>query len=483
MRTLIRLVVVGAALVLAGGGGTLASADATGVKPQRPAPGQPDCSPSLTVACPCPVSASDADATSGRLGVELLGAVSGEGRTNALVSPLGIGAVLAMLSQGAVEPVRRSIRRMLGGRSGVQGGTDGDAAGGSATLESVGTTDSGDSGSAADRPGEASQGADDSQTAIAKANGGGPEHTLSCRLAVVLAAANEDPGVELHVANAAFVDRRLDLFPSFSAVLRDRFGARVERLELSDSGAVPRINAWVARETDNAIPSLVSHLEPDAALVLANAMHFHGEWSRRFDPALTVPLAFHPHVGAAVEVATMQAQGLSARYREDADFQAIALPYSVGGFALVVVLPRAGLEPSAALRALASDPSWLGGLGFYRTRGDLALPRVMLDGEASLLPVLRALGLASALDNTDAFAGIAAPPPALSRVVHRTMLKLDEQGTEAAAATAAVMTTRAAILEDEGFEMQVDRPFALAVRHLGTGTLLFAAWVADPTGG
>ena len=68
----------------------------------------------------------------------------------------------------------------------------------------------------------------------------------------------------------------------------------------------------------------------------------------------------------------------------------------------------------------------------------------------------------------------------LSRVVHRTMLKLDEQGTEAAAATAAVMTTRAAILEDEGFEMAVDRPFALAVRHRGTGALLFAAWVADP---
>ena len=133
----------------------------------------------------------------------------------------------------------------------------------------------------------------------------------------------------------------------------------------------------------------------------------------------------------------MRAEGLSARYREDADFQAVTLPYGGGEFALVVVLPRTGLESAGALQALASDPSWLGGSGFRRSRGYLSLPRVTLNGEASLLPVLRALGLAAALEDGDAFAGIAAPPPALSRVVHRTMLKLDEQGTEAAAATAA----------------------------------------------
>ena len=113
-------------------------------------------------------------------------------------------------------------------------------------------------------------------------------------------------------------------------------------------------------------------------------------------------------------------------------------------------------------------------------RGYLALPRVTLHGEASLLPTLRALGLDSALGDPDPFAGIAAPPPSLSRVVHRTMLMLDEHGTKAAAATAAIMTTRAAIPEDDGFDMQVDRPFALAVRHHATGALLFTAWVADP---
>ena len=430
MRTLIRSIAVGIALAVAGGVGTLAMAGTVANKTQGPASEPTDCPPGTTAfACPCLAPDATADAASGRLGVELLAAVSGEGRTNALVSPLGIGAVLAMLSQGAVEPVRRAIGEMLGGWGGV------------------------------------------------------PPHTLPCRLAALLGAAREDPRVKLNIANAAFAERRLDLFPSFAAVLGDRFGARVERLDFADAGSVSRINAWVARETANAIPSLVSSLDPDDVLVLANAMHFHGEWTRQFDPALTVPRPFHLHAGPPIDVATMQMEELSARYREDAHFQAVSLPYGSGGFALVVVLPREGGESAAALRGLASDPSWFGGEGFYRMHGYLALPKVTLDGDASLLPVLRALGLGSALDDADAFAGIATPAPALSRVVHRTMLELDEQGTEAAAATAAIMTTRAAMPPDEGFEMQVDRPFAMAVRHRGTGGLLFTAWVADPTGG
>ena len=492
MKDLVRVVVVGIALTLASGGETLVMAGIVGAKRQGPALDRSDCTRSPNVICPCPTSG--ADTSFGRFGVDLLEAVSGDGRTNALVSPFGVGTVLAMLAQGAIEPVRRSIGEMLGDPAGNPGVRETKAAETPATPDTPGAEDasgngsagapSGD-GSAAGDPGGVASRAGDSRTVAGTepAAGDGSIGALPCRLAEVLGAATEDAGVELRIANAAFADRRLDLFPSFSAVLRDRFLAHADRLDFAREGTVERINTWVAQETDEAIPRLISHLDPDDALVLANAMHFHGEWSQPFDPAQTAPLPFHPRPGEVVDVATMQADDLAARYREGRDYQAIALPYGGGEFALVVVLPREGLAPSAALRGPATDPSWLGGPGFRRMRGYLALPRVTLDREASRLPALRALGLASALNDTDAFAGIAAPPPALSRVVHRTMLVLDEQGTEAAAATAAIMTTRAAVPEDDGFEMRVDRPFALAVRLLRTGALLFTAWVADPTGG
>ena len=97
------------------------------------------------------------------------------------------------------------------------------------------------------------------------------------------------------------------------------------------------------------------------------------------------------------------------------------------------------------------------------------------------LPNLRKLGLESVLDDEEAFSGIASPSPNLSQVVHGTMLMLDEAGTKAAAATGAVMSLRSETINDEAFEMRVNRPFTLAIRHMSTGALLFLGWVTNPT--
>ena len=443
MRTPLHPAVAALAIAVATGSGT-ATADTVVHPVTTTTVVQPD--------CPLP----PVESSSGAFGAGLLAAASEDGARNALISPLGIGVVLEMLVPGAKSPVRRSIRDMLGmggdGPERAGDGTDGTSSAGGDTL-------------------------------AAGPDGSGPAGGLSCRLAWVLYDASDD-AVKVRVANGAFANRRLDLFPAYSETLRTAFDARVERLDFTDERSVERINAWVSEATGGAIPRLVSRLDPDDVLVLANAMRFEGGWAQPFDPERTVPAPFHLRSGTAPEIPTMHADDLPARYREDGDFQAVALPYDGGRFEFVAVLPRAGLDAPEALRRLAADPSWLGGRGFRRSRGALALPRLALDAEASLLPALRALGLGAALDDPQAFAGIAAPEPKLSRVLHRTMLVLDERGTEAAAATAAVMTTRAAIVEEErAFEMRVDRPFALAVRHRGTGAVLFTAWVDDPVRG
>ena len=383
------------------------------------------------------------EVSTGAFAAGLLAAASEGGTRNALVSPLGIGVSLEMLAPGARAPVRRAIRDLFEAPGAGPG--DGSAAGAS--------------------------------------NGDGPDGGgLSCQLAQVRYDAARGDAVEVQAAHAAFADRRLDLFPAYSAAIRDGFGARVERLDFTDGRSVGRINAWAAEATGGAFPHLVSRLDPDDALLLVNAMRFEGEWAERFDPDRTVPAPFHLRTGAAPEVPTMHARWLPARYREDEGFQAVALPYGDGRFELVAVLPRAGVEAPEALRRLAADPSWLGGRGFHLARGALALPRLALDVEASLLPVLRALGLGAALDDPRAFAGIAAPAPELSRMLHRAKLVLDEEGTEAVAVT--VSTVQPTSVEVEvHFEMRVDRPFALAVLHGDTGAVLFTAWVDDPAAG
>ena len=390
----------------------------------------------------------EVDPLSGPFGARLLGAIHESKPGNALVSPLGAGAVLAMLSPGAKEPVRSAILDVLGAEGGGEGGT----------------------GISRD---------------ISSANG----FHLLCQLmairgAVILhGAGTAGSRVELDVANGAFLNLRLDLFPSFQHVLEAELRLHLERMNFRDSDAVERINGWVSMATGGAIPQVVSELEPDDVLVLANAMRFKGEWRHPFDPERTVSAPFHLGSGDAMEVPTMHADELPARYREENGIQAVALPYGRGSFELVVVLPEDGTEPGEALQHLASNPAWLGGDGFEPARGSLSLPRVSLDTETSLLPALGSLGLATALEDPQAFAGIAAPAPTLSRVLQSAMLEVDEEGTEAAAATAAVMSTRSAMIEEESFQMRVDRPFALAVRYRASGAILFLAWVADPAQG
>ena len=475
MRTPLHLAAAALAIVAATGSGT-ATADTDTLVP-------PGC------------SLPPVESSSGAFGAGLLAAASEDGARNALVSPVGVGVVLEMVAPGAKSPVRRSIRDVLGmgdGRPERAGeGTDGTssaggdaASAGSDDAAPAGGSDAGGSSTGGSAAGGPDANGPDGSGGLARVGLEGERSgEFFCRLAWALVDASDD-AVTVRVANGAFADRRLDLFPAYSETLRTGFDARVERLDFKDGGSVNRINAWVEEATGGAIPRLVSRLDPDDVLVLANAMRFEGEWAQRFDPERTAPAPFHLRSGTAPEVPTMHADDLPARYREGEDFQAVALPYRGGRFELVAALPRAGLEAPEALRRLAADPSWLGGRGFRRARGALALPRLALEAEASLLPALRALGLGAALDDPQAFAGIAAPAPKLSRVLHRTMLALDERGTEAAAATAAVMTTRAAIVEEEPtFEMRVDRPFALAVRHRRTGAVLFAAWVDEPTVG
>ena len=418
---LIRLAAVGLATVVAA---------CSGERPSDRSPSEQQVQLSVPSPCASPMAAAG-ELSTACFGVQLLAAVSGEGDSNALISPMGVGAVLDMAAQGATATVRTAIREMLGA--------------GSTNVES------------GDR---------DTQSAYG--------------LAAVLTAADQDAGVELHAVNAAFANRHLDIYPAYSAMLEARFDAPVQRLNFADSAAVETINAWAAQATGGAVPRLLASLEPDDALVLANALHFEGDWAEPFDPAQTAPLPFHLASGDAVHVPTMQADDLPARYREDAGFQAVLLTYGNGAFALAVVLPGPGMAPADAMHKLTADSSWLGGAGFLPARGSLALPRVTLESKASLLPVLRELGLAAALEDERAFAGIAAPAPLLSRVAQSTRLVLDEEGTEAVATTAAVMSTRSAIMDEDWFDMRVDRPFALAVRHRGTGALLFTAWVANP---
>lgn len=366
-----------------------------------------------------------------RFGLSLLRELSAEaGDGNVLVSPLSIAVALSMVAEGAERPARDAIAATLG-------------------LEG--------------QPTEV--------TARAMAD----------FLSRLRRTAISGGDVTFTAANGIWTAPTLDVYPAFVEALELRFEAELRTLDFAGPGAAGEINAWVAEATRGMIPEIVGALSPDTAMVLANALYFKGRWANPFDPADTANRPFTTAAGGTAGVPTMMLSDTRLTYREDAWSQAVELPYGDGGFGLRIVLPK---EPGMGLDDLVAhalaDGAPLTSQGFREIEGILALPRFDIGYGANLPDALRALGLGPALDGADSFAGIAAPPPALGDILHRATLSVDEEGAEAAAATAAVMTRTLA--GKERFEMIVDRPFLVVLRHGRTGVPVFVGFVADPLG-
>jgi serine protease inhibitor len=251
--------------------------------------------------------------------------------------------------------------------------------------------------------------------------------------------------------------------------------------DLSDPEAAAKIDAWIKEVTKGAIPEILGGPVAKSSLVALSAFHFKSRWKSPFDCALTAPAVFVGVDRKSGEVAMMRlGRGLHAFRQErkgERSFVAIDLPFAGKRFSLVVVTTA---DKAAAAKEFAPVTAWLTGTGFTAQAGDLAMPRFSASGREDLMPVLDALGLDKARRAATALQGFAlgAMP---SEVVQRAMIEIDEQGAEAAAATA-VMSSRA-LGADEAIRMVVDKPFVYALRDKVTGLILAAGYVGQPPKG
>jgi serpin B len=241
----------------------------------------------------------------------------------------------------------------------------------------------------------------------------------------------------------------------------EELGVTVAELVFADAAAVATVNRWVADRTHGMVKKVLDRLDADEHLVLAGAAYFKGLWSDPFDPAETAPAPFTTGDGRQVEVPMMTRAG---RFDYDEERRAVRLPYSEG---LSFVL---------ALDGLPEEPAW-------RAReGRVRMPRLALSTKLDLRRALERIGLGLLFEPGPDLAGLFAGPAndtALGRVLQNARLELDEEGTRAAAATAATAVLTSAPL-DPPFELVADRPFTWAIDD-ASGTLLFAGVVDDPT--
>lgn len=285
----------------------------------------------------------------------------------------------------------------------------------------------------------------------------------------------------LRVANSLWGQRGTSFLPTFLDTLAERYGAGMNLVDFVRDTEAARvaINGWVAQRTEQRIPELLARgvLNADTRLVLTNAVYFNASWLHRFDAANTRPEAFTRLDGSTVSPPTMR-RSVRTNYAEGDGWQAVELPYVGDQVSMLLILPAPGrfAEIEAAM-----DGARLGTIaGAVRDHDvNLTLPRFSFRTAVSLRQQLTALGMGVAFtDAADLSAITGVRNLLIQDVVHQGFIAVDENGTEAAAATAVVVGV---VSVPPPATFHANRPFLFAIRDRPTGAVVFLGRVVDPT--
>jgi serpin B len=298
-----------------------------------------------------------------------------------------------------------------------------------------------------------------------------------------------DP-LTLVIANCLFGQRGYDFREPFLALVKDNYGAPFQDMDFVNRSelATRTINEWVEDQTRKRIQNLI----PDGALdhltrlVLVNAIYLKAPWAEKFEASATKPGLFHVNGGKGIEVPMMSLRKEFA-YGKGNGFSVVMLPYSNYQLVFLIILPDK-VNGLAAVEAKLSPGLNMEAVKFENCDVTLHMPKFKL--EPPMMPLgqtLQSLGMKSAFDIPRGSANFERMAPrkpedylALSEAYHKTFLKLDEDGTEAAAATALVAMASGIHEPPKQVEMNIDHPFIFAIRDEPSGAILFLGHVTDP---
>lgn len=311
-----------------------------------------------------------------------------------------------------------------------------------------------------------------------------PEADANQAYANLLTRLNGSTDTTTAIADSLWIDEGFPVKDAFVSANQKYFGAEVRSLDLQDPAAPKAINGWVSDNTNGKIDRIVPDvLPPDKVLEIVNATYFEGEWALPFEPRATRPQLFYFPDGSAANV-PMMGQAATWRHVLRADYEAIELPYAGGSTSMIVVqqsplassmsgVPQLTGESFGALRAeLASSQA---------TEGTIVLPKVEATWSDSLVDELKALSITRVFDQVADLSRLSDVKPLwVDTVTHKTYLRVDEQGTEAAAATEGGVAAGTVSSVLEPFRMIVDQPYLMAIVDNASGAVLFLAAVNDP---
>jgi serpin B len=293
----------------------------------------------------------------------------------------------------------------------------------------------------------------------------------------------ESVAAKLRIANALMlINEQASVAPAYEETIRKNYNAEIFR-----GANLEVVNSWVNNKTEGKIDKILDKLNPNDSHVLLNAVYFNAPWAQAFVKNGTRDREFHLTAKEAVDVPTMFQQGEFAVVKADG-YSAIRLPYNAGGLSMIVVRPDEIDGLDAVIKSFDGEKldTLLAQLGkMPKKMVSLSMPRFKTEFRAELIDPFKSLGMSKVFDPAQSdLSGLTGKPrteaqSSIDQIVHRAVIDVTEAGTEAAAATAVVVTTRT-LRPDDSERFQVDRPFMFVIADDKTSAILFAGRIADP---
>jgi serpin B len=285
-----------------------------------------------------------------------------------------------------------------------------------------------------------------------------------------------DPEVAVEIANSIWYRLGFEVEPDFLDINHTYFDAEVDELDFGSPEAPDRINQWVDDKTHGKIEKIVKTIGPDVVMFLINATYFKGTWTYQFDPADTKDSTFYLADGgtASCRLMTMTKDLL---YTHTERFDAVDLPYGHELYRMTVLLPAEGVDINELIAELTNEnwETWMA--GFATREVQLGLPKFTLEYEQTLNDMLINMGMGIAFTGAADFTKIRRSGGIwISKVKQKTFVRVDEEGTEAAAVTSVT------IIESmpRPVSFLANRPFIFAIRENHSGTILFIGKMMAP---